>query len=265
LIAGLWGERRSFDRNERNLKGSLANAMKLIDWKKVLRRKSSPEQPGLSDVFHLLTSEAVRRQRLKDRQQAELDKLRLRQRQQEEEQVQVLRNEQQAAMRNQRQAFVEKSTAMKERQSRSQRRLKGQQQELTRERNDVLKDFRERELQNKRDRVRKEAPAQKTDHQLYLVWQHANSEAVVEQASEETRSPVATGKPARIRRLRKERTPRQPRNREEPVAAKARPIDILPQDDNAAQVAKLIDDFEERMMRRMQGQQLKRNHEDRSH
>lgn len=255
-------ERRSFDRNERNLKGSLANAMKLIEWKKVLRRKWSPGQPGLSDVFHLLTSEAVRRQRLKERQQAELDKLRLQQRQKEEAQVQALQDEQHAAMRRQRHAFVEKSAAMKERQSRSHRRLKEQQQELTRERNDVLKAFRERELQNKRDRVRTEAPSQKTDRQLRMEWQHVNSEAGVEQASEEARSPVAAEKPARIRRPRKERAPRQPRNREEPVAAKTRPIDILPQDEKAAQVAKLIDDFEERMMKRMQEQQ---HHRDRGH
>jgi len=48
------------------------------------------------------------------------------------------------------------------------------------------------------------------------------------------------------------------------VAAKTRTIDILPQDEKAAHVAKVIDDFEERMMKRMQ-EQHKRDHGEHGH
>ncbi len=243
-------ERRSFERNEQNLKGSLANAMQLIDWKRLLSRMQDPEQPGLMDAFQILTSEAARREKLKQQHQAEQDRLRGRQRQEEHTQEKALQEEQTALLRQQRQAFLRKTAGMKRRQARSHQTLKEQQQSLTKERNEVLKEFREQEQKFKQQMLEQhqEQPPSSAEHdpQLAVSFQ---KEADV--------SPTE-GRRSRTRRPRKERPPRPPRER-----TKTRPIDLLPQDEKVTDIARQIDDFEKRMLEKLRERERQRDRGDR--
>ena len=221
LLLDQEARRKSFDQNEQNLKGSVANAMKLIDWKQVLRRKKEQDQLRLRDAFQILTNEAARMDRLNQQQQVEQDKLRARQRQEEEAKEQALQKQQEQELKEQRKAYVRKAEAMKQRQARSHERLKEQQQRLTRERNEALKEFREREQQQKLDRVKElkqreeGARPQANDnssrpHPSQNVEQPDKANIVAPEFQEAVTAPKEEP-PARIRRERKERQPRQPR------------------------------------------------------
>lgn len=204
-------ERREFDVNERNMKGSLANAMALIDWKKFLRRKRAPDELSLSHAFHILTSEATRRQTLHDRQGSELQRLRTTQRGEEQSEEARLKHEEKELLRENRQAFVRKTAAMKEKQSRRRAALEGRQKELTKERNGALRSFREREHNLKQDQVARVNIA--TEREL--------------------------GTPERIRRPRRERRLREER------LSRTHSLDNQPPHDIERQVAKTFDDLDE--------------------
>ena len=273
-------QRRSFEVNEQDLKGSLSNAMKLINWKLLLRRKREPNQLRLGDAFQILTKEGARRDQLKQQQQAEQEKLRSRQRQEEQAKEQALQKEQEAQLRGQRKAYVRKADAMKKRQARSHERLKEQQQQLTRQRNEVLKAFRDREQQRKLDRLRqlrvevglieRQQEGQRNKERLSETPQ---VERQAEPKQIETALPTAAieSKPTRTRRERQPRQPRQPRAPrkqrtqtlnhvaeqvspavQRPEKQKTQAIDILPQDENAPEIARMMDDFQERMLKQMQ-------------
>jgi hypothetical protein len=161
---------------------------------------------------------------------------------------------------------------MKQRQSASHVRLKEQQQELTRQRNSALERFRERERQQKLEFVRgwlqdRNSGKEPTKEPGRLPLLPATEQDLAQKPKPLTAEfdqvvPAETKaeRPSRTRRERKERQPRQPRvpraerqanvgtsPPQEATTPKTRPIDILPQDENAGQVAKQIDDFEERM------------------
>ncbi|WP_437186708.1 relaxase/mobilization nuclease domain-containing protein [Planctomicrobium sp. SH668] len=292
--------RLAFQQNEQTLKGSLANAMQLIDWKQVLRRKREPDQLRLVDAFQLLTNESVRKEKLRKQQQVEQEKLRARQRKEEQAKAQSLQQERAVKLREERKSYLLKAEAMKQRQRKSQERLKEQQQVLTKRRNDVIKSHQNRERQRKLDWARKmllreeEEQQQANDNRakspqkppapqkpkVIATEQHPQREpeAVKQPVQEKAKQePVASHdqKPTRIRRERKERQPRQPREPRRPreieqsappqeqQIPRTNPADLLPQNEKTADAAKQIDDFRERMMKEL-NERFEQDH-DRDH
>ena len=172
-------ERADFAENERNIQGSVANALSLIDWNKLIGRKKDSNDFTLSDAFQILTSETARRNRLQHRQSQERERLRAEQRRKEQEIEFQLCNEQTETIRENRRRYVTKTTAMKQRQERAAARLAKEQQRLTMERDLHLQSFRERK------RIAK---------QKWTIEQSAKRKT-------------------RVRRPRQERPPRQPREK----------------------------------------------------
>ncbi|WP_437186772.1 relaxase/mobilization nuclease domain-containing protein [Planctomicrobium sp. SH668] len=279
--------RWAFRKNEQSLKGSLANAMQLIDWKQVLRRKRKPDQLRLSDAFQLLTNESARREKLRKQQQAEQDKLRTKQRRDEEAQAQSLQQERVVKLREERKAYLRKADEMKQRQRKSHEKLKEQQQILTRQRNDVIKAHQTKERQRKLDWARKMLlREEKEQHQANdnplkaqqkLVLPERPKPIVTEQGPKLPKQPeleakkpqvaqqsiTSDQKQARIRRERKERQPRQPREPrlprdfeasvplQEQQTPRTRAADLLPQNEKTPEAARQIDDFKERMLKQL--------------
>jgi len=292
----------AFRKNEQTLKGSLANAMKLIDWKQVLRRKREPDQLRLADAFQLLTNESVRKEKLRKQQQVEQEKLRARQRKEEQAKAQSFQQERAVKLREEWKSYLLKADAMKQRQRKSHERLKEHQQALTKRRNDVIKSHQNRERQRKLDWARKMLLRQEEEQQQandnrakapqkpaiqekpkavvpdQLRETEAEKQADHQPAKQETKEPAASHdqKPSRLRRERKERQPRQPREprrprdieqstpQQEQQIPRTNPADLLPQNEKTPQAAKQIDDFRERMMKELMDRyEQERQHGDR--
>lgn len=226
-------ERAEFDANEQNLKGSLANAMALIDWKKLLRWKREREQIGLSDAFHILTSEAVRREKLQKRQEAERDQLRTQQRKQEKDKELALVGQFEKQERRVRQAYTRKLAAMKLRQAKAAKRMQSRQQELTKERNQAFAIYNQIEPGLRQSHLVELGlidPALLAEHDRAQV-----ADTGFNNSMPDDQAAVRSG--SRIRRPRKERAPRPSRVRS---SADALPL-------NGQQP----DDFEQRMQKRL--------------
>ena len=172
-------ERAEFEENERNIKGSVANALSLIDWGSLIGRKKDSNDFTLSDAFQILTSEAARRERLKHRQNEERERLRAEQLRKEEVAEFRLRDEETETIRENRRRYLEKAAAKKQRQQHAAASLVKEQRRLTKERDLHLQSFRERERIAKQERT-------------------------IEQTAK---------RKSRVRQPRKERQPRKPRER----------------------------------------------------
>lgn len=191
--------RRAFERNEHGLKGALANAMALIDWKDLLRRRQDGQQHRLAEAFRILTSEAVRREQLQHRQQRQRDRLRGKQRKQEQAKEAEVREQQAQLTRDTRRSYARKSQAMKERQLCSLQELKAQQKQLTQERNGELKAHQERSVMARTKRVQEREQA------------NPASEKATDREMPHCEPSTPEQPRRRTRRPRKERLPREPR------------------------------------------------------
>ncbi len=227
-------ERLEFVQNEDTLKGSLSNALRLINWKQLLGRRSDPAQPGLSDAFQLLTSEAVRRERMRQRQDAERNRLRQRQYKEEAAWTEKILHEKNATLRSHAEREAARLEALKQKQARSRKLLQDQQKRLSQERAAVLDEFRLRELLKKRQQVldiERNADPPPPDSQL----------------------EAESGGRKRTRRPRKERAPRLPRVEFKDLTREASRETLS----SSAEPSK--DDFEERMRTRFNERSRDRN------
>ena len=248
-------QRQRFEENERNLKGSLANAMRLINWKQLLRRRDHLQELRLRDAFDLLTSETVRREALRTRQEDDRQRLRAEQRRQEEEQAATLLQDQQERLRQERQRLLRTREALNARQQRAREQLKQQQQVLTRERNDALKQHHARQLQQQREFERppldRSAACQTTPENDTKRLNQTFEQSVQADGSP---TPSSSG---RVRRPRKPRPPREPRQSSDTTTP-----ELSRSDEPSAQNFPPQKEFESRMKAWFAERAQDRSHED---
>ncbi|MEM7811347.1 MAG: relaxase/mobilization nuclease domain-containing protein [Planctomycetota bacterium] len=220
-------DRRQFAKNEQALRGGIANAWRLIDWKAALGPEGRPVRGALVTIFNLLTSEAARREAFEAELKQELTYRRAKQRQIEEAKAKELRVEEAATIKAHRAAYTRKAAAMKKRHARQDAALKERGQELTTERKAALARVRE-------DRVE-------------LRWHERLTESAERKSRRRKSGEGRKPRQKRERRPRKKKTEQQP----EQTVQRARDLD---------REAELQDEFERRMR-----DDLMQRRDDRSH
>ncbi|QDT37681.1 relaxase/mobilization nuclease domain-containing protein [Stratiformator vulcanicus] len=131
-------DRRQFQKNEQALRGSIANAWRLIDWKAALGSDGRPRRGALKNIFNLLTSEVTRRTALEQEQATEKTYLRAKQRKLEQEKADRLRADETRQIKAARQSYTQKAAAMKARQAKQAETFKRERRELVNERQSAL-------------------------------------------------------------------------------------------------------------------------------
>lgn len=147
-------ERAKFNTKEESLKGSLENALQLVDWFAIGKRPSDTGTGGLRRFFNLLVSESSRREELSKRQEAERCELRNRQRRIERELHSDARKKRKEQLNSERKSFQLKLGRMVKRHELQTNQLNEQQKSLARERNHILE--RPRVLERNRKRLHSE-------------------------------------------------------------------------------------------------------------
>lgn len=189
-------ERGEFNDNEKSIRGSLENAVRLVDW-------NSTEQRGMkmTRLFNLVVSEKTRREEMVHRQQWERDELRRQQREAEAKQIGRARTEQKDRIAEARKRYLEKSEQMKQRQEAGRDRLRKRQQTITKERNAALSKFRVQQSIRKKERAE--------ERQYIAAMTREKQREKTDGRDEETTDSVS----GRSRRSRRERDPRTSRRK----------------------------------------------------
>nr|WP_146416538.1 hypothetical protein [Crateriforma conspicua] len=183
-------ERGEFNDNEKSLRGSLENAIRLVDWEET-------EQRGMkmSRLFNLVVSEKARREEMTKRQQWEREEFRRQQRQVEAEKIAAARTEQRDRIAEAKRRYFEKAERMEQRQSATRDRLRKRQQAITKERNVALKHFRIQERIRKKERA---------EERQYIAAMTREAKREHDDVNEDEQKDSGSG---RTRRPRRERDP----------------------------------------------------------
>lgn len=202
LHAAQQAERKQFEANEKSVKGSIENGLKLFNWSQLFRRAANAEGTRLKDLFQTLTSEAKRRQIMLDRQEAERQAMRKVQRAAEMEAEKIAKQHYSERQEKAREDYVRKAARMKERQEHNAQQLKDAQREINQRRNDLLREQREFELEQKRKLVLQQKLQREFD-------EAARSDEDQKESGEAEKTEQGTAtidpKPTRKRRERKPR------------------------------------------------------------
>ena len=236
-------EREQFDQNERSVKGSIENGLKLFDWTQLFRRGASPDSPGLKDLFQTLTSEARRRQILLDRHEADQKAMRKEQRDAELEAERIAKQHYREKQSKAREDYVLKARRMQERQERNTQQLRETQREVNRQRNDLLRKQREREREHKRKVVLQQKLQREYD-------EAAETERDQQESGDTEKTGQGTGsiesKSSRKRRRRKPRDKETSRRKRD--IEKRQKEAVEKQDQKSDERAHAEDEFEKRML-----------------
>lgn len=143
-------ERNQFNQNEKGIRGSIENGLRLVDWFKLFERPKDSGKDSLKDLFQILTSEAKRREVLMHQQDRQRRALRNEQQKAERDAITIAKQLRDQRLQEVQKDYVIKAERMKERQHRAKGRLKETQQRITSERNQALKQYRVQELDRKR-------------------------------------------------------------------------------------------------------------------
>lgn len=189
-------ERGEFNSNEKTLRGSLENAIRLIDW-------SGTDQRGMkmTQLFNLVVSERARREEMARRQDWERANFRSQQRSVEAEKIAKLRIEQKEQIAKVKRDYLDKAERMQRRREAPFERLKKRQQDITKERNLALRHFREQE------RVRNRACAEERRYFAAMQSETQEERGAVSVVSEQDAGA------GRSRRPRRERDPTMSRRK----------------------------------------------------
>lgn len=232
-------DRREFEANETSLKGSVGNAMSMIDWDRVLGKNTDDRSQGLSYAFEILTSEGHRRQQIQEQQKAEREKLRAEQRAAEQRKHDRLKEKELQRIRDLRSGYVRNAATLRKRQDEERTRLQSRQQDLKKQRDLVLQKYREEQQLQKQER----AAQSKAERDFQQPCQSSGRS---------TPAKEQTGR-SRTRRERKPRKPRKPRQR----TTQAKDLAIQGRatgTEAAANIDKAQQEFEQRMREQLRDQ-----------
>ncbi|CAN0354715.1 unnamed protein product, partial [Ectocarpus sp. 4 AP-2014] len=202
--------RRLFEKNERTLRGRVANTFRAVDWRGMVgaeRRRGGPRD-ALGEAFDVAKDEGKRRRGLRRKQEREKSRITAAQRALEKREQKRLAGRQQRVARLGREAYLRVARALDRRRGEAVAAEREQQRRLTRERNEALRASRQRTRRAKRREERskvKLSRKERTDP-LHLT------------GNEAAQSPEAAGEAARQmdeakavikkKRTRRERKPR---------------------------------------------------------
>ena len=145
LLAEQEASRRLFQKNERTLRGRVANTFRSVNWRAVIGRSSGERaQDALSQAFRASRDESVRREGIKRKQRREKARLESLQRKQEAKARGEVVRKHPGIVRLGRLAFLRVERALKRRHAEELAEERSAQQRLTRERNEALRRSRER-------------------------------------------------------------------------------------------------------------------------
>ncbi|TWT95376.1 Relaxase/Mobilization nuclease domain protein [Botrimarina colliarenosi] len=216
--------RRLFERNERTLRGRVANTFRAVDWKSLVRReRGRGQRTAMAEAFDAARDEGMRRRGLRRKQEREKAML-------AEAQRGIEKRRQAEAGRRRRErdhlgrmAFLRLSRRLAAWRSREVADERERQSELTRERNEAMRESRQRTWAeraaaklrlSRREKRKAEAPPLKLSPQerakpLDIAGgsgTHGDGRKAVDVARQ-----MDEGKAAIKKRTRRERKPRKPR------------------------------------------------------
>ncbi|MCO8124738.1 hypothetical protein NHH03_23575 [Stieleria sp. TO1_6] len=248
-------EREQFEANEKSVKGSIENGLKLFDWSKLFHRAANAEGKRLKDLFQTLTSEAKRRQIVLDRQESERQAMRKEQRAAEMEAEKIAKQHYSERQEKAREDYVRKAARMKERQKHNAQQLKDAQREINQQRNDLLREQREFELEQKRKLVLQQKLRREFD-------EAARSDEDQKESGEAEKTEQGTAtidpKPTRKRRERKPRDQETSRRKRD-IEKREQETTKQNDQDKAEPESPTEDDFEKRMLDYMNRQREDRD------
>lgn len=189
-------ERGEFNANEQSIRGSIENAIRLVDWKSTEKRGGK-----LARLFNLVVSERARREEMAHRQQSERDEMRRQQREAEASAKAKARTDQKDRIATARKRYVQKSEQMKQRQEVGRDRLKKRQQIITKERNAALSTFRIQQRRRKKERA---------EERQYIAAMKQANQPEKDDSRDEGTTDTKSGP---LRRPRRERDPRTSRRK----------------------------------------------------
>ena len=196
-------ERGEFNDNEKSLRGSLENAMRLVDWK--CEEQGATKLTAMFNFANLVVSEKARREEMTKRQQWEREEFRRQQRQVEAEKIAAARTEQKDRIAETKRWCLENVERMEQRQIANRDRLKKRQQAITKERNDALKHFRVSERIRKRERAEERQYIAAMTREAKREPDDVNEDEQKDSGSGRTRRPRRKRDPATSRRKRQQR------------------------------------------------------------
>ncbi|OYP28470.1 relaxase/mobilization nuclease domain-containing protein [Rhodopirellula sp. MGV] len=205
-------ERQQFEENEKSIRGSIENGLRMVDWFKLFHRPRDTGADSLKTLFQTLTQEAKRREILDQRQQSERDKLRAEQKKLEREAEKIAKQHYAAKLEQVRDDYVLKAEKMRQRQERSTVELKKSQQNIAQQRNELLKQQREQEQEAKRKLVLQQKLQREFDDAAKREQEQTEQEAGDTDQTDQSSTDV-TVQPKKSRRERKPRDPNTSRRR----------------------------------------------------